>query len=155
MNRLWFRVQITRNRFFLVIKKLPAIFSFRNILCESLEQFFVRGYILILSTKLYFWNGQLRCKFTMGQKSSTTEYLVISRSFGISIVCSPTLSGCGGGEREGGLRLQPNFQKRRAWQDLFRRWLLGKRGWLFSGEGCSFYIKNKLKFEIFNDKNIL
>ena len=28
----------------------------------------------------------------------------------------------------------------------------GKEGeWLFYGEGCSFYIKNKLKSEIFND----
>ena len=26
-------------------------------------------------------------------------------------------------------------------------------GWAFSG-GCSFYIKNKVKFEIFNDKKV-
>ena len=40
-------------------------------------------------------------------------------------------------------------------QDL-RRWLLGETGVTFFGEGggaCSFCIKNKLKSEIFNDKN--
>ena len=37
----------------------------------------------------------------MGPKSSTTEYLVISKSFGISIGGTPPLSGGGGGEGEG------------------------------------------------------
>ena len=30
-----------------------------------------------------------------------------------------------------------------------------KGGWPYSGGGCSFYIKNKLKSEIFNDKESL
>ena len=40
---------------------------------------------------------------------------------------------------------------------VFRAGLPGKRGWLISGrgEGYSFYIKNKLKPEIFNDKKSL
>ena len=29
-----------------------------------------------------------------------------------------------------------------------------KEGWLFYGEDCSFYIKNKLKSKIFNDKKV-
>ena len=48
------------------------------------------------------------------------------------------------------------FKKGQAWQDLnFYRGLLGKKGWLFSGRGCNFDIKNKLKSEIFNDKKSL
>ena len=35
----------------------------------------------------------------------------------------------------------------------FREGLLGKRGWLFS-RGCRFYIKNKLKAQIFNHKKL-
>ena len=37
---------------------------------------------------------------------------------------------------------------------IFRGGLLGEGGDLFEGKrgGCSFYIKNKLKPEIFNDK---
>ena len=37
---------------------------------------------------------------------------------------------------------------------IFRGRLLEKRGWPFSagGRGCSFYVKNKLKPEILNDK---
>ena len=34
---------------------------------------------------------------------------------------------------------------------------MGKRGMNFfkgGGEGCNFYIKNKLRFEIFNDKKV-
>ena len=31
----------------------------------------------------------------------------------------------------------------------------GGKGWLFSGGSCSFYTKNKLKFEIFNNKKSL
>ena len=55
-----------------------------------------------------------------------------------------------------GLSLLQNFQKGRgAWQDLnFQRGTLGKKGWLFSG-GCSFYIKNKLKSEIYNKKKFI
>ena len=37
---------------------------------------------------------------------------------------------------------------------IFRGGLLGKRGWTFSG-GCSFYIKNKLKSEIYKQKYFL
>ena len=38
---------------------------------------------------------------------------------------------------------------------LFLRGLLGKRGLtFFRGGGCSFYMKNKLKSEIFNNKKI-
>ena len=36
----------------------------------------------------------------------------------------------------------------------FRGGLLIKRGWLFSGGGWSFHIKNKLKSEIFNNDNL-
>ena len=55
----------------------------------------------------------------------------------------------------GGLNLLPNFQKRgpdRIW--IFRGRLLEKRGDFFlqGGRGYSFYIKNKLKSEILNDK---
>ena len=37
----------------------------------------------------------------------------------------------------------------------FRGGLLGKRRITFFKGGCNFYIKNKLKFEIFNDKKSL
>ena len=48
---------------------------------------------------------------------------------------------------------QPNFQKGGSWQDLnFQRGVAGKREMIFLGGGCNFYIKNKLKFEIFNGK---
>ena len=48
---------------------------------------------------------------------------------------------CGGGGRGAGLgRIS-----------IFRGGLLGKRGDFFQG-GCSFYIKNKLKSEIFNSE---
>ena len=41
-----------------------------------------------------------------------------------------------------------------AWHDLnFERRLLGKRQ-IFSEGGCSFFIKNKLKSEIFDDKKL-
>ena len=60
-----------------------------------------------------------------------------------------------------GLIFLPNFQKGGAWQDQFSDLSISEggcwetQGWLFSGEaaGYSFYIKNKLKSEIFNDKN--
>ena len=59
-----------------------------------------------------------------------------------------------------GLNLVPNFQKEGAWQEInFLRGIAGKRrggGWLFQGGGggCNFYIINKLKYEIFNDKQV-
>ena len=47
----------------------------------------------------------------------------------------------------------PNFQKKRAWQDLnFERRVAGKEEGNFSQRGCNIYKKNKLKSEIFNDK---
>ena len=67
----------------------------------------------------------------------------------------PFLLGVGG---SGGLNPLLNFQKGGAWQDLSpqisgsQRVVAGKdRGDVFQ-RGCSFYIKNKLKSEIFNDK---
>ena len=57
-----------------------------------------------------------------------------------------------------GLSLLLNFQKGGAWQDLspqisgFQRVVAGKDRGDFFQRGCSFYIKNKLKSEIFNDK---
>ena len=52
----------------------------------------------------------------------------------------------------------PNFQKDRGGGGLDRIsifWggVLGKRKMTFFGGACSFYIKNRLKSEIFNDKN--
>ena len=57
-------------------------------------------------------------------------------------------------------RVEPpaKFSKSRGLESvsIFRGVLLEKRGWLFhgegGGEGCNFYIKNKLKSEIFNNK---
>ena len=53
----------------------------------------------------------------------------------------------------GGSSLLPNFQKRGAWQDLsFDRCLAGKEGVTGQrggGGGYSFFIKNKLKSEIY------
>ena len=58
----------------------------------------------------------------------------------------------------GGSSLLPNFQKRGAWQDLnFDRRLAGKEGVTRQrggGGGYSFFIKNKLKSEIYNDKKL-
>ena len=55
------------------------------------------------------------------------------------------------GRERGGLNL-PKFQKG-AWQDLnFWLGLVGKRGVTFLRGDCNFYIENKLKSEIFNDK---
>ena len=65
------------------------------------------------------------------------------------------------GEREdGGLNLLPNFQKRgrggeggEALQDLdFQRGLLGNRRVTFFSGDCRFYIKNKVKSEIFHNE---
>ena len=56
----------------------------------------------------------------------------------------------------GVLILLPNFQRGLTRSQDLRGWLLGKIGVIvFEGGGrggCSFYIKNKLKSEIFNDK---
>ena len=37
---------------------------------------------------------------------------------------------------------------------IFRGGSVGKRGVTFLKGGCNFYIKNKLRSEIFNDKNV-
>ena len=58
----------------------------------------------------------------------------------------------------GGVNLQPNFQKGE--RGLKGPQLL-KGGWwerggdIFQGGGCNFYIKDKVKSEIFNDKKSL
>ena len=62
-----------------------------------------------------------------------------------------------------GVGFLPNFQKGGAVEggggldriSIFRGELLGKRGLIFFRKGCSFYLKNKLESEIFNDKNSL
>ena len=59
------------------------------------------------------------------------------------IVCTPLSAR----ERWGRLNFQPSFQKR----GLYRTSTF-RGGWLFSGRGCNFHIKNKLKCEMFNDK---
>ena len=59
---------------------------------------------------------------------------------------------------DGGLNLLPNFLKRGPDRiTIFRGRLLEKRGDFFSAgkRGCIFYIKNKLKSEILNDKKII
>ena len=50
----------------------------------------------------------------------------------------------------GGLSLLLSFQKERGLDriSIFRGWLIAKMG-------CSFYIKNRLKYKIFNDKKSL
>ena len=62
----------------------------------------------------------------------------------------------GGGGRGEGLNLLPNFQKTEGVGriSVFRGDCLERGGSLFEGGGgvCSFYIKNKLKSEIFKDK---
>ena len=75
---------------------------------------------------------------------------------GLHSVHSPPFLLGGGGR----LNLRPNFQKKGEEGDrisIFRGGLLGKRWVTFFREkggarGDSFYIKNKLKSEIFNDK---
>ena len=60
----------------------------------------------------------------------------------------------GGGE--GGVSLQPNFQKGGAWQDLnFKRGLLGKRGVTFFLGGLQLSYKNELKSETFSEKKFI
>ena len=61
----------------------------------------------------------------------------------------------------GGLSLLPNFQKKKREGlnriSIFREGVAEKEGRLFSvggGGGCSFYIKNKLKSEICNNKKV-
>ena len=69
----------------------------------------------------------------------------------------PPFSGAGVGWDVGvGLNL-PNFQKERGLDrtSTFREKLVWRGGWLFSGWGCNFYVKDKLKSEIFNDKKSL
>ena len=72
------------------------------------------------------------------------------------IVCT-TLSDGGWGEgRGGGVNLQPNFKKGVLKGPQFLDGACWKRvGDLFQGRGgkdCNFYIKSKLKSEIFTDK---
>ena len=68
----------------------------------------------------------------------------------MAIVCTPVLLGWG-------LSLLPNFEKGGGVDkiSIFRGGMLVKREVIFSGKGCSFYIKNKLKYEVFNDKKSL
>ena len=77
------------------------------------------------------------------------------------LVCTSLLSfavavgGRGGDCGNGRLNLQPNFQKMGGGLDntsTFRGGFWGKRGMAFFREGCNFYIKNKLKYELFNEK---
>ena len=60
---------------------------------------------------------------------------------------------------EGGVEPPTKFSKRGvAWQGLDFQRVCGKEGvTFFKGEerGCNFYIKDKLTFEIFNDKKSL
>ena len=60
------------------------------------------------------------------------------------IVCTP-------------VSFQPNFKKRGGLTgSQFLQGVAGKKwGDFFQGGGCSFYIKNELKSEIFNDKKSL
>ena len=54
-----------------------------------------------------------------------------------------------------GLNLLPTFQKGGGvltGSQFLQMGLRKEGGTLFGGGGCSFYIKNKLKSEIFNDK---
>ena len=66
------------------------------------------------------------------------------------ITCTPLSAG--------GVNLQPNFQKG---EGGLKGPQLLKGGWwerggdIFQGKGCNFYIKDKLKSEIFNDKKSL
>ena len=103
----------------------------------------------------------------------TAAFLLIRKTldgrFVGNIVCTPPtpptptflLSAGDGGWMEGGVEwegeVEPpiKFLKRRAWRiSIFRGGLLGKKGWPFLGGGFSFYIKNKLKSEIFNGKSL-
>ena len=79
------------------------------------------------------------------------EIFLMLRSVGPNIVGTPApfLQGKG-------LSLQPNFQKGGLDRtSTFRGGLLGKRGWLFSRGRLQFSHKNKLKSEIFNDKQFI
>ena len=58
--------------------------------------------------------------------------------------------------REGGLSFWPIFQKGGLDRiSIFRGGLLGRRRTTLFRESCSFYIKNKLKSQIFNNKKSL
>ena len=64
----------------------------------------------------------------------------------------------GGGGGGGELNLLPDFKKRERELDrilILRGRLVGKRGVTFLRGGCNFYIKNKLKSEIFNEKKVV
>ena len=65
-------------------------------------------------------------------------------------MCTPLLLVAGGG---GGTSYQI-FEKGLDRTSTFREGLVGKRGVFFQG-GCNFYIKDKLKSKIFNDKKSL
>ena len=66
-----------------------------------------------------------------------------------TIVCTPSFSAGEGVhifKKKGGGLTEPQFLEEGYWE---------KGRWPYSGGGCSFYIKNKLKPEIFNDKESL
>ena len=84
-------------------------------------------YIVMLEDLILIFWGDLKIQLCKNSYIQLYGYY-------IAIVCTPFLLG--------------------AWQDLnFQRGLLGKRVVIFSG-GCNFYIQNKLKSEIFNDKKV-
>ena len=93
--------------------------------------------------------------FSSPEITDLTVMMEIKNICTSNIVCTP-LPICYG---RGGLSLWPNFQKVGGGFHrilIFRGGLLGKRRVTFFREGgCSFYIKNKLKSEIFNKKKSL
>ena len=94
--------------------------------------------------------------FSSPEITDLTVVMEIKNICTSNIVCTP-FPFCYG---RGGLSFWPNFQKgvggfHRI--SIFRGGCWERGGWLFLGEGrgCSFYIKNKLKSEIFNKKKSL
>ena len=88
--------------------------------------------------------------YKVSAKKSVEElFLMIPKSHSVHPLPLPLSAG--------ELSLQPNFQKWWAWPDLnLLRGVAGKEGMTFFKEGgCNFYMKNKLRFEIFNDKKSL
>ena len=74
---------------------------------------------------------------------------------GIRILCTPRFCYGGGG---GGVELPTKFSKGGEGlgkTSIFRGTLLGKNGVTFYRGGCNFYMKDKLKSEIFNGKKSL
>ena len=72
---------------------------------------------------------------------------MILLSFILLTQCAPPPTPTSGGGA-GGVETPTKFSKRGTRQDLsFYRWVAGKEGADFfcGGEGCSFYMKNKLK----------